>query len=204
MGGEGSSPQIVYPLPKIWQISNWFVLESFFFLFFVLAKGVDPAKPLIRNRLSGRLDAGDANVVQIIHATARYGDSKRMGHVDFCLNGARVQPFCANVSSEYFFPTENGVVFGEKKKKTSLSRIFFTRRKRIGNGPPQSPNYTRSATRVHSVQKFFRDGITIKRSIGGGRIWTSFFLGGGRICSFVRRIILNIARKIRIREFYTV
>lgn len=63
--------------------------------------GVDPAKPLIRNRASGRLDAGDADVVQILHATARYGDLKRMGHVDFCLNGGHVQPFCTNVSSEW-------------------------------------------------------------------------------------------------------
>lgn len=63
--------------------------------------GVDPAKPLIRNRASGRLDPGDADVVQVIHATARYGDLKRMGHVDFCLNGGHVQPFCANASSEY-------------------------------------------------------------------------------------------------------
>lgn len=63
--------------------------------------GVDPAKPLIRNRASGRLDASDADVVQVIHATARYGDHKRMGHVDFCLNGGRAQPFCSNASSEY-------------------------------------------------------------------------------------------------------
>ncbi|XP_025412103.1 phospholipase A1-like [Sipha flava] len=60
--------------------------------------GVDPAKPLIRNRASGRLDPGDADVVQIIHATARYGDLKRMGHVDFCVNGGRAQPFCLNAS----------------------------------------------------------------------------------------------------------
>ncbi|KAL5239775.1 hypothetical protein ACI65C_007185 [Semiaphis heraclei] len=60
--------------------------------------GVDPAKPLIRNRASSRLDSGDADVVQIIHATSRYGDLKRMGHVDFCLNGGHVQPFCANSS----------------------------------------------------------------------------------------------------------
>ncbi|CAH1738486.1 unnamed protein product [Aphis gossypii] len=60
--------------------------------------GVDPAKPLIRNRASSRLDSGDADVVQIIHATSRYGDLKRMGHVDFCLNGGHVQPFCSNAS----------------------------------------------------------------------------------------------------------
>ncbi|XP_001946851.1 phospholipase A1 [Acyrthosiphon pisum] len=60
--------------------------------------GVDPAKPLIRNRASSRLDSGDADVVQIIHATSKYGDLKRMGHVDFCLNGGHVQPFCSNSS----------------------------------------------------------------------------------------------------------
>lgn len=75
---------------------KWFVLIRFSFP----TLGVDPAKPLIRNRASGRLDAGDADVVQILHATARYGDLKRMGHVDFCLNGGHAQPFCMNVSSE--------------------------------------------------------------------------------------------------------
>jgi len=62
---------------------------------------VDPAKPLIRNRASSRLDSGDADVVQIIHATSKYGDLKRMGHVDFCLNGGHVQPFCSNSSGKY-------------------------------------------------------------------------------------------------------
>ncbi|VVC36078.1 Lipase/vitellogenin,Alpha/Beta hydrolase fold [Cinara cedri] len=61
--------------------------------------GVDPAKPLIPNRASGRLDPGDADVVQVIHATARYGDLKRMGHVDFCLNGGHAQPFCSNATN---------------------------------------------------------------------------------------------------------
>lgn len=75
---------------------KWFLLIHFSFP----ALGVDPAKPLIRNRASGRLDPGDADVVQILHATARYGDLKRMGHVDFCLNGGHVQPICMNVSSE--------------------------------------------------------------------------------------------------------
>lgn len=56
---------------------------------------------MIRNRPSGRLDAGDAEVVQVLHATAKYGDQKRMGHVDFCLNGGHAQPFCLNASGEY-------------------------------------------------------------------------------------------------------
>lgn len=66
------------------------------------ATGIDPAKPLIRNRLSGRLDPSDADVVQVVHATARYGDLKRMGHVDFCLNGGHVQPICENATSKCF------------------------------------------------------------------------------------------------------
>lgn len=71
------------------------------FRFLLHITGVDPAKPLIRNRASSRLDSGDADVVQIIHATSMYGDLKRMGHVDFCLNGGHVQPFCSNSSGEY-------------------------------------------------------------------------------------------------------
>lgn len=87
---------------------------------------MDPAKPLIRNRASGRLDPGDADVVQVIHATARYGDLKRMGHVDFCLNGGHVQPFCANASSEY-------IIIADRRRR-DLGRV--KKKSRRASRPP--------------------------------------------------------------------
>ena len=62
--------------------------------------GLDPARPLIRNQLRSRLDAGDAKIVQVIHTSSTYGDSRKAGHVDFCVNGGRTQPFCANTTSK--------------------------------------------------------------------------------------------------------
>nr|XP_018901531.1 PREDICTED: phospholipase A1-like [Bemisia tabaci] len=62
--------------------------------------GLDPARPLIRNNLKNRLDPGDAEIVQVIHTTATYGDPRRLGTIDFCVNGGRLQPFCAESSNQ--------------------------------------------------------------------------------------------------------
>lgn len=57
--------------------------------------GLDPARPLLRPGLLNRLDAGDAKFVQVIHTNAGYyGEIGRIGHVDFCVNGGKMQPFC--------------------------------------------------------------------------------------------------------------
>ncbi|EZA56883.1 Phospholipase A1 member A [Ooceraea biroi] len=57
--------------------------------------GLDPARPLVRLGLVNRLDSGDADFVQVIHTNAGYyGEVGRIGHVDFCVNGGKVQPFC--------------------------------------------------------------------------------------------------------------
>ncbi|XP_032685704.1 phospholipase A1-like [Odontomachus brunneus] len=57
--------------------------------------GLDPARPLLRPGLLNRLDAGDANFVEVIHTNAGYyGETGRVGHVDFCVNGGKMQPFC--------------------------------------------------------------------------------------------------------------
>ncbi|XP_076176043.1 phospholipase A1 [Ptiloglossa arizonensis] len=57
--------------------------------------GLDPARPLLRPGYVNRLDSGDADFVEVIHTNAGYyGESGRMGHVDFCVNGGKVQPFC--------------------------------------------------------------------------------------------------------------
>ncbi|XP_031834606.1 phospholipase A1 [Nomia melanderi] len=57
--------------------------------------GLDPARPLLRAGYVNRLDSGDADFVEVIHTNAGYyGETGRMGHVDFCVNGGKVQPFC--------------------------------------------------------------------------------------------------------------
>ncbi|XP_018372508.1 PREDICTED: phospholipase A1-like [Trachymyrmex cornetzi] len=57
--------------------------------------GLDPARPLLRPGLVNRLDSGDADFVEVIHTNAGYyGEIGRIGHVDFCVNGGKVQPFC--------------------------------------------------------------------------------------------------------------
>ncbi|XP_071566062.1 phospholipase A1 [Temnothorax nylanderi] len=59
--------------------------------------GLDPARPLVRPGLVNRLDAGDADFVEVMHTNAGYyGEVGRVGHVDFCVNGGKVQPFCAD------------------------------------------------------------------------------------------------------------
>lgn len=63
--------------------------------------GLDPARPLIRSGSMNRLDSGDANAVHVIHTNAgHYGEIGRIGHVDFCVNGGRTQPFCEDTSSK--------------------------------------------------------------------------------------------------------
>lgn len=62
--------------------------------------GVDPAKPLVPNNSKGKLDVADADMVQVLHTSSNYGDSKKAGHVDFYFNGGRSQPFCLQASGK--------------------------------------------------------------------------------------------------------
>ncbi|XP_046388387.1 phospholipase A1 VesT1.02-like isoform X1 [Ischnura elegans] len=63
---------------------------------------LDPARPLVHSLPGvGKLDARDAHSVVVLHTNAGfYGESGRIGDVDFCINGGRSQPFCANSSNE--------------------------------------------------------------------------------------------------------
>lgn len=64
--------------------------------------GLDPARPLIPPGLNFRLDSGDAKSVQVMHTNAGYyGEGGRVGHVDFCVNGGKRQPYCSNTSSKF-------------------------------------------------------------------------------------------------------
>ncbi|CAH1995320.1 unnamed protein product [Acanthoscelides obtectus] len=57
--------------------------------------GLDPARPLVPP--SSRLTSGAANAVHVLHTNAgHYGEGGRGGHVNFCINGGRTQPYCEN------------------------------------------------------------------------------------------------------------
>ncbi|XP_023024635.1 phospholipase A1 VesT1.02 [Leptinotarsa decemlineata] len=56
---------------------------------------LDPARPMIMN--GNRLSIADAMAVHVLHTNAgHYGEGGRSGHVDFCINGGRAQPYCEN------------------------------------------------------------------------------------------------------------
>ncbi|KAK4875868.1 hypothetical protein RN001_012290 [Aquatica leii] len=60
---------------------------------------LDPARPLIP--VQSRLTAGDASAVHAIHTNAgHYGEMGKSGHVDFCVNGGRIQPYCESTENE--------------------------------------------------------------------------------------------------------
>lgn len=74
--------------------------------YWLLIIGLDPARPLIPPGLNFRLDSGDAKSVQVMHTNAGYyGEGGRVGHVDFCVNGGKRQPYCSNTSSKFKFFT---------------------------------------------------------------------------------------------------
>lgn len=61
--------------------------------------GLDPAKPLVDLFTTDdfRLTRDDADFVQVIHTNSGvYGSYPRTGHVDFNINGGRMQPVCAS------------------------------------------------------------------------------------------------------------
>lgn len=63
--------------------------------------GLDPAGPLFTvNNVAGRLDAGDANYVEVMHTNGQTllvpgsGIGQPIGHADFFVNGGQWQPGC--------------------------------------------------------------------------------------------------------------
>jgi len=59
--------------------------------------GLDPARPLIERNKSNtfRLTIDDASVIQVIHTNAGFlGQEDNTGHLNYCVNGGRIQPFC--------------------------------------------------------------------------------------------------------------
>lgn len=65
--------------------------------------GLDPAQPLFNNVTSEqKLDASDADFVDIIHTDAFRGAPNITGHADFYVNGGHHQPGCTNFMSLSF------------------------------------------------------------------------------------------------------
>ncbi|XP_039285312.1 lipase member H-B [Nilaparvata lugens] len=59
--------------------------------------GLDPARPLVHRYGNDafKLTRDDAHIVQVIHTNAGLlGETAQVGHVDFCVNGGRMQPSC--------------------------------------------------------------------------------------------------------------
>lgn len=59
--------------------------------------GLDPAKPIVDifTMDEFRLTKDDADFVEIIHTNSGvYGENPQTGHVDFNINGGRMQPVC--------------------------------------------------------------------------------------------------------------
>lgn len=62
-----------------------------------------------------------ADAVQVIHTNAGvYGESGKLGKVDFCLNGGKTQPFCENTTSKYY-----NNFFKLVSNKNNFALIFF-------------------------------------------------------------------------------
>lgn len=77
---------------------NVFIIYFFNLLYaFTNVTGLDPAKPLIDlfTMDEFRLTRDDADFVEVIHTNSGvYGEYPQIGHVDFCVNGGRMQPIC--------------------------------------------------------------------------------------------------------------
>lgn len=65
---------------------------------FARITGLDPALPFFATvNNDGKLDASDANFVDIIHTSSgTFGKLEASGHVDFYVNGGFLQPTCFN------------------------------------------------------------------------------------------------------------
>lgn len=60
--------------------------------------GLDPARPLIFGNF--RLSRTDARFVHVLQTNAGYyGGVGSMGHVNVCVNGGLIQPYCSRTSS---------------------------------------------------------------------------------------------------------
>ena len=59
--------------------------------------GLDPARPLIERKKPNRfrLSMDDATNIQVLHTNAGFlGLEDNTGHLNFCINGGRTQPYC--------------------------------------------------------------------------------------------------------------
>ncbi|XP_054260508.1 uncharacterized protein LOC128985151 [Macrosteles quadrilineatus] len=96
--------------------------------------GLDPARPLIRPQNKNRLDAGDAEVVQVIHTSSTFGDTRRSGHIDICVNGGRAQPFCHNTTNEQLCSHIRSVCYMAESLDPGTARVAVPCTRRCHGG----------------------------------------------------------------------
>lgn len=78
------------------------------------------------------MDSGDAKAVHVIHTNAGYyGENSRVGHVDFCVNGGKRQPYCATTSSKSI----------EQFKSNKDRKHFFIANLYVDNSQLQNYNF---------------------------------------------------------------
>lgn len=103
--------------------------------------GLDPARPLVDQfgDAAFRLTRDDAKVVQVIHTNAgALGEEAQVGHVDFCVNGGRMQPGCRGhrlSESQPYSDDGNGysIVYVREGKQKVLEVIVAKERKSSSN-----------------------------------------------------------------------
>jgi len=85
---------------------------------FTNVTGLDPAKPLVDlfTMDEFRLTRDDADFVEVIHTNSGvYGEYPQIGHVDFSVNGGRMQPICSNqaniIRNIYIFMAVNNNLY---------------------------------------------------------------------------------------------
>lgn len=91
--------------------------------------GLDPARPLIERVQSKafRLSEEDATHVQIIHTNAGYlGQMDNPGHLNYCINGGRYQPYCkGHAISEYGYSIPNDIGQSIRVALNRISCLFY-------------------------------------------------------------------------------
>ncbi|XP_046664744.1 phospholipase A1 VesT1.02-like [Homalodisca vitripennis] len=96
--------------------------------------GLDPARPLIKSQPKHRLDASDAEVVQVIHTSSTFGDNRRAGHIDICVNGGRAQPFCHNTTNEQLCSHIRSVCYMAESLDPATARVAVPCTRRCHGG----------------------------------------------------------------------
>lgn len=91
--------------------------------------GLDAALPFFAtNSPSQKLDATDADFVEVIHTNAgNFGKIETLGHFDYYINGGLSQPACNEHKSEYstLYPYEKRKVLHKRLNRGNVNHAIF-------------------------------------------------------------------------------